>query len=291
MRITILTYGSCGDIQPFLPLSLRLLEHGHSVKLAAPFRFKNYIEEHCVNFVPLDGDPEDLSRCLNNAGYNFVKLLQELVNHAIEIGANVWQQTDEACQDTDFILHTFTHVVGAHTLAREKNVPNIQAFPMFTPTGDYPNITMPHGMPPALNRFTHKFSAQITWWSSRLGFGRVRRRAGLPKRKLCWPFDDDPLRSRTPILCAWSPSALPASSDWPLRVHVTGYYFLPFDKSYQPPEELLSFLQEGEPPSCMTFGSMVNQDKVRIDRIGRESLKQTGIRGIIISGWSGVETS
>jgi sterol 3beta-glucosyltransferase len=291
MKITILTYGSRGDIQPFLPLSLRLLEHGHSVKLAAPFRFKSFIEEHGVNFMPLAGDPEDLSRRLNNAGSNFVKLLQELMNHAIEIGADVWQQTEEACQDADLILHTFTHAVGAHTLAREKNIPDIhiQTFPMFTPTGDYPNITMPHGLPPALNSFTHKFSTQLTWWTSRLGFERVRRRAGLPKRKLYWPFDDDPLRSRTPILCAWSPSVLPASRDWPLRVHVTGYYFLPVDKSYQPPEELLSFLQEGEPPICMTFGSMVNRDNERIDRIVRDSLKQTGNRGIILSGWSGVE--
>ena len=43
------------------------------------------------------------------------------------------------------IIHTFLHAVGAHTLAREKNIPDIhiQTFPMFTPTGDYPNVTLP----------------------------------------------------------------------------------------------------------------------------------------------------
>jgi sterol 3beta-glucosyltransferase len=293
MKITTLTYGSRGDVQPFLPLSLRLMEEGHFVKLAAPFRFKSLIEEHKIDFVPLAGDPEDLSRRLNDAGYNFVKLLQELMNHAIEIGADVWQQTEEACRDAALILHTFPHIVGAHTLARENNIPDIhiQTFPMFTPTGDYPNITMPHGMPPLMNRFTHKFSAKLAWWTSRLGFERVRRRAGLPKRKLHWPFDDDPLRPRTPILCAWSPSVLPPSSDWPPRVHITGYYFFQHNGSYQPPAELLSFLKEGEPPICITFGSMVNRDKERIHRIVRTSLKQTGNRGIILSGWSGIETS
>jgi sterol 3beta-glucosyltransferase len=291
MKITILTYGSRGDVQPFVPLALRLMEHGHSVKLAAPFRFKNFIEEHHIDFAPLAGDPEDLSRRLNNAGYNFVKLLQELMNHAIKIGADVWRQTEEACKDADLIIHTFTHAVGAHTLARERNIPDIhiQMFPMFTPTGDYPNITMPHTLPRPLNRFTHKFSAKLTWWTSRLGFERVRRRVGLPKRKLYWPFDADPLRPRTPILCAWSPSVLSASSDWPPRVHVTGYYFFPHNNSYQPDADLLSFLQKGEPPVCITFGSMVNQAKLRIDRIVRESLNQTEHRGIILSGWSGVE--
>lgn len=291
MRITILTYGSRGDIQPFLPLSLRLMENNDSVKLAAPVRFQNLIENYGIEFVPLAGDPEDLSRRLNDAGHNFVRLLQELMKHAIEIGADIWRQTEEACQDADLVIHTFTHAVGAHTLAREKGIPDIhiQLFPMFTPTGDYPNITMPHVLPAPLNRFTHKFSAKLTWWTSKFGFERVRRRAGLPKRKLYWPFDNDSLRPRTPILCAWSPSVLPASSDWHSRVHVTGYYFFPQDHSYQPPAELLSFLENREPPVCITFGSMVNRDEETIDRLVREALKQTANRGIILTGWSGLQ--
>ena len=291
MKITILTYGSRGDVQPFLPLSLRLIEKGHAVKLAAPVRFKNLVGDYGINFVPLAGDPEDLSRRLNNAGHNFVKLLQELMSHSMKIGADVWRQSQEACKDAELILHTFTHAVGAHTLAREKNIPDIhiQTFPMFTPTRDYPNITMLPGMPSVLNHFTHEFAAKITWWTSRIGFERIRRRAGLPKIKLYWPFDNDPLRPRTPILCAWSPSVLPASSDWPPSVHVTGYYFFPRDNSYQPPAELLSFLEETEPPICITFGSMVHSDQERIDRIMRESLMQTSNRGIVLSGWSGIK--
>src|SRR5919109_2839236 len=291
MKITILTYGSRGDVQPFLPLSFRLMEEGHSVKLAAPSRFQSLVEEQGIDFLSLSGDPEDLSRRLNEAGHNFVRLLQELMNHAIEVGADVWRQTEEACQDADLILHTFTHVVGAHTLACEKNIPDIhiQTFPMFTPTGDYPNITMPHGMPSVFNRFTHQLSAKITWWTSRIGFERVRRRAGLVKRKLYWPFEQASPRPPTPILCAWSPSVLPASNDWPPRVHVTGYYFFPLDNSYRPPAKLISFLERGKPPVCISFGSMVNRHKEKIDRIVREALKQTANRGIILSGWGGMQ--
>jgi sterol 3beta-glucosyltransferase len=180
------------------------MDEGHSVKLAAPSRFKNFVGEHKIDFVPLAGHPEDLSRRLNDVGYNFIKMASELMNHAIEIGADVWRQTEEACKDADLIIHTFTHAVGAHALAREKNIPDmhIQTFPMFTPTGDYPNVTLPDLRLRALNCFTHTFSAKITWWISQIGFERVRRRAGLPKRKLHWPFDDDPLRPPTPILCA-----------------------------------------------------------------------------------------
>jgi sterol 3beta-glucosyltransferase len=212
MNITILTYGSRGDVQPFLPLSLELMSNGHSVKLAAPSRFKDLVEGYGIQFVPLPGEPEDLSRRLNDSGYNFVKMVREMMSHAVEIGAEMLRKTEEACADADLIIHTFAHVVGAHTLAREMNIPDIhiQTFPMFTPTGDYPNVTMPDLKLRALNRLTHIVSKKITWWTSSFGFKQVRRRAGLPKRKLYFPFDKDPLRSPTPILCAWSPSILPS---------------------------------------------------------------------------------
>ena len=293
MKITILTYGSRGDVQPFLPLSFRLMEGGHSVKLAAPSRFKDIVEEHRIDFVPLAGDPEKLSRRMNNAGHNFVRLLSELANHAIEIGADVWRQTEEACRDADLIIHTFAHAVGAHTLAREKNIPDIhiQGFPMFTPTGDYPNVTLPDLKSRVLNRFTHTLSAKITCWTAQLGFERVRRRAGFPKRKLYWPFDNDPLRPRTPILCAWSPSVLPPSNDWPPNVHVTGYYFFSHHDSYRPQKELDTFLHLGKPPVCVSFGSMINRNAEKIDSLVRKALEQTGNRGVILSGWSGVRSS
>lgn len=291
MNITILTYGSRGDVQPFLPLSLGLMSRGHKVILAAPPRFKNLIEEHGITFHSLAGDPEDLSRRLNDAGYNFIKQVKELMSHAVDIGAEMLRQTEEACRDADLIIHTFAHAVGAHTLAREKNIPDIhiQTFPMFAPTGDYPNVTMPNLGSPFLNRLTHTLSMHITMLTSRFGFDQVRRRAGLPKRKLYHPFKDDPPRLRTPILCAWSPSLLPPSSDWDSRVHVTGYYFLPENKSYSPPPELAEFLKSGKPPVCVSFGSMVNKNAEKIDAIIRASLKQTNNRGIILSGWGSVK--
>lgn len=287
MNITILTYGSRGDVQPLLPLSLGLMSRGHNVTLAAPARFKNLVEEHGVTFFPLAGDPEELSRRLNDAGYNFIKQVKELMSHAVEIGAEMLRQTDEACRDADLIIHTFAHAVGAHTLAREKNIPDIhiQTFPMFAPTGDYPNVTMPNLGSRFLNRLTHTLSMQITMLTSRFGFDQVRRRAGLPKRKLYHPFKDNPPRLRTPILCAWSPSLLPPSSDWSPRVHVTGYYFLTENKSYSPPPELNEFLKSGNPPVCVSFGSMVNKNAEKIEVIIRKSLKQTNNRGVILSGW------
>ena len=291
MNITILTYGSRGDVQPFLPLSIGLMANGHSVKLAAPSRFKNLVEGYGIRFIPLPGEPEDLSRRLNDAGFNFVKMIREMMDHAVEIGVEMLQKTNEACADADLIIHTFAHVIGAHTLAREKNIPDIhiQTFPMFTPTGDYPNVTIPDLKIRFLNRFTHLASQKITWWTSSLGFEQVRRRAGLPMRKLYSPFKEDPLRPLMPILCAWSPSVLPPSSEWRNNVHVTGYYFFDVDVSYMPSTALQNFLDADKPPVCISFGSMVNRDAERIDSIVRSALEKTNNRGLILSGWSAVK--
>lgn len=291
MKITILTYGSRGDVQPFISLSLGLMAAGHSVKLAAPGRFKDLVESYGIQFVLLAGEPEDLSRRFNDAGNNFIKMIGGMMDYVTQIAVDVLHQTEAACEAADLIIHTFLHAVGAHTYAREMGIPDIhiQTFPMFTPTGDYPNVTLPDLKSPFLNRQTHVMSSKMTWWGSRIGFEQVRRRAGLPKRKLYWPFDEEPAHPRTPILCAWSPSLLPPSSDWPPAVHITGWYFFASNRLYSPSSELKMFLEAGEPPVCVSFGSMVNRDAEKVDRIVRESLAQTGNRGILLSGWSQVK--
>ena len=289
MRITILTYGSRGDVQPFLALALGLMEAGHHVRLAAPARFRELVESHQVEFFSLVGDPEELSKRLNNAGYNFIRTGLELLKHAIDIGAEMFGQMEEACQDAELIVHSFAHAFEGHALAREKQIPDVhvQTFPLFSATGDYPNVTFPDLKFPSLNRLSHNLSQTFTWWSSKFGFEQVQCRGALTNHKLYWPFAADRQRPSTPILCEWSPTILPASNDWPLNVHLTGYFFLPVEKAFEPPSALAEFLQAGIPPICITFGSMVNRSAEKIYNVIRETLKQTGQRGVILSGWGG----
>ncbi len=287
MNITILTYGSRGDVQPFLPLSVKLISRGHSVTLAAPSRFKDLVEGYGIKFVPLLGDPAGPIQKINDAGLNIFKMMREGFVHALEIGGDVFQQSTEACEDADLIIHAFSHTVDGHTRARELNIPDVhvQTFPMYASTGDYPNVVLPDLRFRALNYFTHNAAQRIIWWLSLLGFGQISRRAGLPKRKLYFPFDDDPLRLPTPILCAWSPSLLPPSKEWSANVHVTGYFFFDETEYYQPTPGLQNFFDAGEPPICVSFGSMVNRDAEKIDSIIRDALAKTRNRGIILSGW------
>jgi len=104
MKITLLTYGSRGDVQPFVPLSLGLMARGHTVKLAAPWRFKDLVEGYGISFVPLAGEPEILSRRFNDAGSNSIKMIGGMMDYVTEIAVDVLRQTGSSCQDADLII-------------------------------------------------------------------------------------------------------------------------------------------------------------------------------------------
>ena len=293
MKITILTYGSRGDVQPFVALAIGLQKRGHDVKLAAPHRFEGFVNSYHVPFVPLAGDPEEISRRINDAGTNAVKIISSIWDYVFSIAPQVSRSAFRACEGADLLVHSFLFTVGAHSWAREHNIPDIsvQGFPMFAPTREFPAVAASHLPSGTLSYLSHWISTQIFWHGGNLGYGPVRRAnpdIHYPK-KLYWPFDNDPLHPRTPILFTWSPSVLQPPRDWGSNIHVTGYFFLNAAPSFTPPVELRTFLEAGTSPICVSFGSMINRDAEKIDHVVRDALARTGQRGIVLSGWSKVE--
>lgn len=136
MRITILTYGSRGDVQPFLALALGLQKAGHKVKLAAPHRFADFVEAHGIPFIPLAGDPEVISQRLNDAGANPIGMVRAMSDYIFSIAGEVAHQAFAACNNADLIIHSFLFTTGGHSLARKLGLPDVsvQTFPVFAPT-------------------------------------------------------------------------------------------------------------------------------------------------------------
>ena len=73
--------------------------------------------------------------------------------------------------------------------------------------------------------------------------------------------------SGTPWLFGYSPSVLPKPPDWADHHHVTGYWFLDPPPAWQPPADLLRFLDAGPPPVYVGFGSMRDDDPERVTRL------------------------
>ena len=291
MKITILSYGSRGDVQPFIALARGLQNRGHEVQLAAPHRFEDFASTYGIPFVRLAGDPEEISRRINDAGTNAVRVIASIWDYIFKIAPQVSRSAFKACDGANLIIHSFLFTVGGHSWAREHSIPDVSVltFPMFAPTREFPNVSMP-GLPPGiLSYFSHWISAQIFWYGGNTGYGPARRAnpdISYPKR-LYWPFDKSRLpHLRTPVLCAYSPSVLPRPKDWPENIYVTGYLFLD-DENYEPSAELSTFLSSGVAPLCISFGSMIHRKAERIVQAAMEAVNKTGNRAIFLIGWNG----
>src|ERR1700712_1201145 len=60
MNIGIFTYGTRGDVQPYVALALGLIDKGHQVTIAAPENFKEFVEDFGIAFHPLYGNAEEM---------------------------------------------------------------------------------------------------------------------------------------------------------------------------------------------------------------------------------------
>ncbi len=290
MRITLLTYGSRGDVQPFLALAVGLQRAGHRVTLAAPQRFAAAIAGQEVRCAPLAGDPDELSRMFNDAGRNTYRMVRSLQTHVLRIAPEVVRGARQAVQGADLLVHSFAFTTGGHSLARELGLPDVsvQLFPVFAPTRAFPAIGAPRALPGWLNYFSHWFFTQVFWRLGNAGYYQLRRQApaDFPAR-VYWPFAPSPARAATPLVFAISPVVLGRPADWDAAlIHLPGYFFLD-EPAYQPPEALWRFLEAGEPPLCVTFGSMVNRAAERITRAVLEAVRRAGQRAIFLTGWGG----
>lgn len=290
MNITILTYGSRGDVQPFVALAHGLQKNGHQVKLAAPHRFVDFVTTHGVPFVPLAGDPEEISKRFNDAGHNALKMVSAIRDYVTSIALDVSRDAFAACDDADLIVHSFLFTTGGHSLAYMRGIPDvsIQTFPIFAPTRAYPPVALSSLPTGALSYFGHWLNTQIFWYGGNSGYNQQRKQhPDIFSFDLFWPFDEKPPRRATPLLFAVSPTVLPPAPDSTNRASVVGYFFLDSPADYQPPAALTCFLDAGPAPVCVTFGSMIHRDADRIADSILDAIRIAGQRAIILTGWDG----
>ena len=94
--------------------------------------------------------------------------------------------------------------------------------------------------------------------------------------------------SPIPVLHAYSEHVWSRPHDWPETAHVTGYWFLDRTEEWKPPKRLEIFLEAGEPPVYVGFGSMAGRDPERIANMVVKALQRARLRGIMATGWGGL---
>ncbi|MDQ0934184.1 vancomycin aglycone glucosyltransferase [Streptomyces turgidiscabies] len=94
-------------------------------------------------------------------------------------------------------------------------------------------------------------------------------------------FTDRPLLAADPVLGPWPTSPSDAAD---LAVVQTGAWLLPDERPL--PADLLAFLDAGEPPVYVGFGSMPMRESADIARVAVEAVRAQGRRVLVGRGWA-----
>ena len=291
MHVVILTYGSRGDVEPFLSLAQGLQRSGHHARVAGPVVFAKLAEERGVEFVPLPGDPDSLvADLVRRAGHNPARMVRVMSRYVLPLAMDVMRAIEPACDGADVVVHSFLFTNGGHDVAVRKGIPDVSAqmFPVFTPTAAFPGVVAPD-LPfgDGYRRLTHRLIQGAFWHGSRLLYGRIQKEHPDEPPLTGWPIGGH-LSPPVPVLYAYSKHILPRPEDWPDWAHVTGYWFPELRDDDQATEGLVRFLASGPPPVYLGFGSVISGDPARLAQIAVRALDQCGRRGVIVTGSGGL---
>ena len=288
LRITCLTIGSRGDVQPYIALCKGLLEEGHRPKIATHAEFEPWVRKHGIEFAPVDGDPAELMRiCVENGmfTYSFLKEASAKFRGWIdELLTSAWK----ACQDTDILIESPSAMAGIH-IAEALGVPYFRAFTMpWTRTRVYPHaFAVPeHKLGGAYNYITYVMFDNVFWKAIAGQVNRWRKKElSLRSTNL-----DKMQPNKVPFLYNFSPSVVGPPLDYSDWIHVTGYWFLDEASGWSPPKELVNFIKraraDGKKIVYIGFGSIVVSDPAALTRTIIESVLKADVRCILSKGWS-----
>ncbi len=296
MRLTLITIGSRGDIQPFIPLALGLKAAGHTVKIATHAPYEAFVRGSGLDFHPIVGNPQEMLQeegglAWLETGRNPLTFLNRMRDLAAELMEQLGRDCLEACQDADAVLFSTLGFFVGVPIAEKLGIRGIATYLQpLNRSRAYAGILFPElpaGLPGrgVYNRLTHDAIMEMNWQLFKQAYNQLRTGLlGLPAEKRSFrQAINDPY----PVVYGYSRHVLPPPPDWSAHICVSGYWFLD-DTHWQPPAALVDFLNSGPPPVYIGFGSMANRDAERLTHIMLDAVQQSGQRAILLSGWAGL---
>ncbi|KAJ4002520.1 Sterol 3-beta-glucosyltransferase [Fusarium irregulare] len=289
MRITCLTIGSRGDVQPYIALCKGLLAEGHKPRIATHAEFQGWIESHGIEFARVEGDPGELMRlCIENGTFTWA-FLREANSTFRGWLDDLLDSAYTACEGSELLIESPSAMAGIH-IAEKLGIPYFRAFTMpWTRTRAYPHaFIMPeHKMGGAYNYMTYVMFDNIFWKATAYQVNRWRNKTlGLPSTSL-----EKMQPNKVPFLYNFSPSVVAPPLDFSDWIRVTGYWFLDEGGSdWQPPQELQDFITkaraDGKKIVYVGFGSIIVKDPAKMTQEVIDAVLKADVRCILSKGWS-----
>ncbi|XP_038880598.1 sterol 3-beta-glucosyltransferase UGT80A2-like isoform X2 [Benincasa hispida] len=295
LQIVMLIVGTRGDVQPFVAIGKRLQEYGHRVRLATHANFKDFVLSTGLEFFPLGGDAKVLADYMvKNKGFlpSGPSEIHTQRNHLKDIIFSLLP----ACQDDDpeskipfkaDAIIANPPAYGHTQVAEALKLPLHVFFTMpWTPTSDFPH-PLAHVKHQMGYRLSYNIVDTLIWLGIRDIINSFRKKK-LKLRRISYLSGHYSSLPEVPYGYIWSPHLIPKPKDWGSKIDVVGFCFLDLASNYQPPNSLVQWMEAGERPIYIGFGSLPVEQPQEMTQIIVEALEITGRRGIINKGWGGL---
>ena len=195
MNVLMLTFGTRGDVQPYVALGKGLSAAGHCVTICTCANFESFVTDHGLSYAYMNDDliefmhSDDGKIAMENTG-NLWEAIRTAVRLLPKIGPMVRRQINDTWESTqaanpDLILY-HPKAGGAEDFAERLGVPCMFAFylPMYVPTGEFPAMMIPNlRLGRWYNRLTYRFIAKAAWWGTGKYINEWRKSNDLPRRR------------------------------------------------------------------------------------------------------------
>ena len=233
LRFLFITAGSRGDTEPFVALAHALKKAGHEAVVAAPARYRRLAAPYGVRFHPLDDTSLDLQDQLVGRSAFAALRAMPLAKRAFRRYLDDVAALAAVSADIDMMLY-HPKALAAPMVAEYLGIPSVavQLIPLCYPTRAFPAPLFTSPVPRLFNRATW---SMLDWIENpwRTDLIRIwKNRFNMPGQP---PRLSDHIRKHG-TLSAWSPTLLPAPSDWPPLARPLGFWRLPptdWDKVYE----------------------------------------------------------
>ena len=289
------TFGSLGDLHPYLAIAIGLRARGHDVVIATHGLYQTKVESAGVGFFPVGPDIADygdesalMARVMDpRRGPEFV-VRQMVIPHL----RPTYHQMSAAVRGADLLI---THPLTlAAQLVAEIERPRLAWISMvLAPTSFFSAYDPPVLAPlPALRHLRPLgplFYGPLFWLMKRTAaawtrpWHEFRRELGLP------PSAHDPLFdgqfSPELTLAAFSAILGSPQRDWPRNTRVTGFPF--YDQQQGNPTlapALAAFLDAGEPPIVFTLGSSAVMNAGSFYQVSMDAAQRIHRRAVLLVG-------
>jgi UDP:flavonoid glycosyltransferase YjiC (YdhE family) len=291
-RIVYTTFGSLGDLHPYIAVALGLQGRGHEAVIATYGSYRQKIEALGIDFRAVrpdvpdpETDPDLMRRCMDRrTGSEFV--IRQLMMSSLR---ESYEDTLAAAEGSHLLVsHLLTFTTPL--VAEKKGIP--WASTWLQPLGllsaydppvfpQIPFLSKLRFLGPAFHRLLFRFGK----WSIRSWFEpwhRLRAEVGLP------PTSDSPLfqgqHSASLVLAMFSKLLADKQPDWPAQTVITGFPL--YDGGCGLPPELVDYLAEGPPPIVFTLGSSGAEVAGPFYAYSVAAAKRLGRRAVLIVGKS-----